>query len=229
VLEFEIQNRFIEHIIGRRPIKSPEVNRLEIYRELIYSRFEEVITNALPIFSEKIGKDRIAELVTGFIGHKPESPYIWQAPYEFSNFVKSRNMLPDLPWADDLLWYEWTEIDLFMRCPPPPDEPETFDWNRPWQLSGSTRMRRLRYRVYLDDYDEPGDFPLILYYHYSPQEVHYQEITPFLYDVFNTQGETAAQSLRRVCGAHKIIPEELEELLTETMQNYVDKKILEAV
>lgn len=229
MLEFEIQNRFIEHITGRREIKNPKANRIETYRELVNFRFQEIINNAFPIFQEQVGKERMKELIKGFIAHKPESPYIWQAPLEFIRFIKNHKMAPDLPWAEDLLWYEWTEVDIFMRCPAPDKRQMQFDWKKPWRLSKSAQMRRLKYRVYLNDFEEPGEYPLILYYNYPEEEVHFQEITPFLYDFFHSTRKTALESLHETCNTHKIIPGDLEKLLYDVMQNYIDKKILEAV
>lgn len=227
MLEFDIQDRFMSLITGKEPIEGRSQNRINLYKELVFYRFYEVIQNAFPLFVSQVGAERLREMVASFIKTDPKSPYIWTIPRQFSRFVIERKLAPDVDCADDLLWYEWIEIELF-RGDYNDDPPPQFGGEKSWGLSPSARMRRMRYRVYNKQFNEPGDFAAIVYYNFEDSKIHFQEITPFLFDLINLMGKVSTWgALHELCRNRPEVEfEEAKPIVEETFRNFCLKKIL---
>ncbi len=225
MIEFEIQQRFYDFISGREPLPGAPRNQIRIYRELVFYRFFEVISNALPLFASRVPDNQFREMVVSFIQHKPKTLLIWQMPREFIEFVQDRDLVRDFPWAEDLLWYEWIEIELLMETSK--TETVEFNWKSRWTLSTSARQRKMKYKIYDNDFKKRGDYPVLLYYHFGDDKAHFQEITPFLFRLLELMaGHEAEKALEMVCAEFQIDSAQAFGILDETMQSFCGKKIL---
>jgi len=87
------------------------------YRRLVYNVIKDTLKNAFPITKKLIGKKRWKKAVAHFFeNHKCKTPQVWKLPLEFYEYY-SENALPfkkEFPFINELLHYEWLEIEIFM-------------------------------------------------------------------------------------------------------------------
>ncbi len=202
--EVTIQRRFTD-IISGQDIETASRHH-KIYNQLLYYRFEEVIENAYFRLKALMEKHEWNALITGFIQHGATTPYIWQLPDEFRRYAAKK--LP-LPFARDMLWFEWIEIELMMQKPAL-QQGKKLRWDHPTSLSPTARIKRLAYPVY-DKQDDrkfftvpQGDYPLLVYLEMETNRVMYQTITPFMYKVLKRikKGTAPKKAVREVAGEY---------------------------
>ena len=99
-----------------QPVTSIETHTFQ-YRRLVYNAIKDTLKTAYPITRKLIGKKRWKKAVAHFFeNHKCETPQIWRLPLEFCDYYTA-NQLPfkkDFPCIQELLRYEWLEIEVFM-------------------------------------------------------------------------------------------------------------------
>jgi hypothetical protein len=69
-----------------------------------------------------LGKDHWNQLVEDFLSHGiPRPPQVWKLPHEFYQYHRDKGTggRMDLPFLDDLLYFEWMEIEVHTM----PDRP----------------------------------------------------------------------------------------------------------
>ena len=221
------QKRFFELVTDQTPLYAEFGNPINTYKELIHYRFKEVLLSAFPRFFELLEEEKINELIVAFIKSKPQTPYIWKMPDEFRHFLSTTDLAQSYPFMDDLLWFEWIEIELFMG-----DyhlkEPQTFSWQASYTLSPSALIKELNFPVhYEEDYDQGGIHPLLMFYNFQTHDVHFQEITPFLQQfIASFTKKSIENSLKELCQTYEIDVAEVKELLLETLNGFVQAHIL---
>lgn len=104
-------------------ISIPGINEKNIkhYRRLVFNNVYDSISSAYPITKKLLGKKKWKKVVNRFFSsQKVQSPQIWYMPKEFKDYViKNENeLLGKYAFLDDLLQFEWLEIEVFMM----PDE-----------------------------------------------------------------------------------------------------------
>lgn len=115
---FEHQQRqFLNYL--RRPAKTkpPESfdpERLAVYAELLYNKFDESLSACFPVIQRILGEADWRALVLEFIArHKCRTPYYQRIPDEFVHYLRyARAIDPDLPFLGDLAHFEWVELQL---------------------------------------------------------------------------------------------------------------------
>lgn len=203
-----------------------EKSGAHVYRELVWSRFEDALSLAYPILKKQIGEEW-SKAVRAFMLDSPKTPYVWDLPREFGHFLKQYfEVIP--PYLDDLLWLEWSEIEValshekeYARC-------KMFDWKKLYRLSEGARIRNLNYQVYHEELESTGEFPLILYLHPDDWEVYFLEITPFMLEFLMglQEGKPPLESLNKVCQAYEVDEAAARELLDEALAGFVNNGIL---
>jgi hypothetical protein len=202
--EQNVQRRFIDIISGRGIENASRHHK--IYNRLLFYRFEEVIENAYARLKPFVDKHEWNNLITGFILHGARSPYIWQVPDEFRKYAANKIALP---FAADLLWFEWIEIELMMQKPAlQPDA--KLRWDRPATLSPTARIKQLRYPVHQKNDDtalakaKKGKYPLLVYLEPETNRVMFLEITPFMYKVLKRlkKGTSPKEAVKTVAAAY---------------------------
>jgi hypothetical protein len=96
--------------------------RIHHYRRLISNVVHDTLRTAFPISVAALGDDTWRLLVEDFFSSGvPQTPQVWKLPLEFYQYHASResgNRL-SLPFLDDLLYFEWMEIEIHTM----PDRP----------------------------------------------------------------------------------------------------------
>jgi hypothetical protein len=221
-----VQKRFFELITSEVPLYASQANPIQTYKELIVYRFKEVIISAFPRFCEILDETQLDKLIIQFIQSKPETPFIWQMPNEFRHFLSKQSALKTYPFMDDMLWFEWIEIELFMKNYTHKKK-INFDWGQSYTLAPSALIKELNFPVYLDEgYDVGGIHPLLMFYNFADHEVHFQELTPFLEQFIALLPHfSALDALQKLCQNYDINPQEVKEILQEHLESFAQNGI----
>ena len=221
---FESQQRLFDISIQKQDLPLSETKGLRVYQELVYHRFDEVISNCLPFGVKHLG-DKKEKLIVEFMNQNPKTPYIWQMPNEFREFLKGR--LEDrLPFLDDLLWYEWVEVELFMG------KYESlhvrkFYWEKEYTLNSNARIKDLSYKVFEDDIKTKGEFWVLSYYDLKSKDVLFRELNEVLYIYLLLQEEIGSKgALKEVVRLAEADEEDVKEILNEALKTLCEIGVL---
>ncbi len=227
MLERDIQERFVDLITAKVEIPHESTNPIRFYKELVHYRFDEVIRNAMPDFSEVLGAERLDTLIFDFIQTKPATPFIWKVPNLFMAYLLDFKKVEDISYASDLMWFETVEVELLMGQYEKPVE-DTFDWAKSFSLSPSMRMKILTYAVNQNNFDEIKEHPLVMYYHFEEYAVFFQEVTPFMFGFLSyLQEKSPLQALKSICADFGIEEEtEVKELLQGALEEFLKLNII---
>ncbi len=89
--------------------------RLHHYRRLISNVVQDTLRTAFPITVAALEESQWDELVQDFFTEGiPQTPQVWKLPFEFYEYHAGRETgkKMDLPFLDDLLYFEWMEIEI---------------------------------------------------------------------------------------------------------------------
>jgi len=95
------------------PLSKPE--NLHHYRRLVFNVVLNSMTQAYPIAYKALGKEDFKDLVHNFfLNHDSQTPQVWKLPLEFYEFAVTNKYSEKLkmPFLDDLLLFEWIEIEV---------------------------------------------------------------------------------------------------------------------
>lgn len=87
------------------------------YRRLVNGVLKDTLNNAFPMTKNLIGKKRWKKSIKYFFSnHACQTPQTWKLPLEFINYY---NEVPfpfkkNFPFLNELLQYEWLEIEVFL-------------------------------------------------------------------------------------------------------------------
>lgn len=222
----EKQKDFFKKVIAIKEIKNDK-RQLKLYKELVFSRFFEVISNANPILCSIVDEKRLKKAVKKFIKSGAKTDLIWKVPNEFRKFVKNDKTIFDgLPYINDLLWFEWIDIELFMKNYSS-FKKESFDNKSLYILSKSARIKKLSYEVYKKKFDTKGKYSLLAYYDLNKKEVIYREISIFMYHFLKLLSKkNVLDAISKMSKEYKIKTKELEEILIEPLKELCSLGVL---
>ena len=227
MLESASQKRLMEIATGMLPLPAQDTNRLQAYQELVFHRFNEVISNCFPLSREHIGEVRLKELITLFMHAKPKTPFIWQTPNEFRAFLKENALVDDLAFIHDLLWFEWIEVELFMG-EYKALHVKDFSWDNDYRLASNTRIKDLEYKVFEGEYETQGAYWVLGYYDIASGDVLFRELNEVLYLFLMTQEERGTQkALRHIATLAEADNEEVKAVLQEALDTLVKEGVME--
>lgn len=89
--------------------------RLKHYRRLVNNVVRDTLDSGFPITLASLGDEEWDKLVQDFfVNGKPGTPQIWRLPYEFYAYhsAKETGEQTGRPYLDDLLYFEWIEIEV---------------------------------------------------------------------------------------------------------------------
>lgn len=175
--EIAVMERLVEMIQNNEELSNPLHNRLQVYRDMVHFRFVETLENIYPILTAKLGAALMHELIREFIARGAKSPYIVKMSQEFADFLRQSPKTKQYLFLEDLLWFEYAELDLLSRDFN--DVTVPLKWNHQYKLSSSSLVRNLSYRVHSGELELPSTSSLLLYYHFDEKRVYFEEITPF--------------------------------------------------
>ncbi len=103
-------------------------NRVQHYRRLIYNIADDTLRTAYPLTYNLLEEQKWYELVDDFFSHhKCQSYKVWEMPLELYEYVSrnKHNLHGRYPFINELLWFEWLEVKLFMMEDIAPEEYST--------------------------------------------------------------------------------------------------------
>lgn len=120
----QIQEQFGAYCRDGNETEIPGVTpgRMHHYRRLINNVVRDAFDSAFPITLAALGESHWDLLVQDFFtGGQPKSPQIWKLPFEFYQYhaTKETGTRIQKPFLDDLLYFEWMEIEVHNM----PDRP----------------------------------------------------------------------------------------------------------
>ncbi len=146
--------------------------RLPHYRRLVFNVVKEALDTTYPISFKYIETEIWDEMVYNFFSiHKCSDPQVWRMPVEFYGFCKKENydVKYNLPFLNDLLYFEWLEVELFMMEDIEyPNFRDSKNWmNERIAVNPEHRIIKLEYPVHMekpfDASHKKADYFLLLY------------------------------------------------------------------
>ena len=230
-LEQDIQHQFTDIITKQIKVKQPSEAH-QVYSDLVFYRFDEVFENAFPRFRKLVSEKAWEKLIYAFIHQGATSTLIWQMSYEFRHFVVANNKL-NIPYLEDLLYFEWIEIEIFMQAFPDLKE-EPFSFEQAYTLSPNIRIQTLDYPVHHPEFDddpeafEIGEYTVLLYFHEKSGDVMYLEITLFMLELLNNleQYNALSSQLDAMATSYEIAVDDIKEVIQESLESFLSNQIL---
>lgn len=153
-------------------IKGTRSDRLPHYRRLVFSVVNDSIQSAYPITKKYIDKNIWEEMVYNFFStHKCETAQIWRMPNEFYQYSLENNFAEKykIPYLNDLLYFEWLEVELYMMedIPYPQIEDINIRADKKIAVNPEYKLIKLEYPVHKIKLSEleknKGDYFLLLF------------------------------------------------------------------
>jgi len=203
---------------------------LKIYKSLVLHRFYEVLSNGYPIFFQKINEKKFKKLVYEFMRYGAKSTVMWQMPNEFRKFVKKQKVLKDIPYVNDLLWFEWIEVALMMRNYKL-QKNEKFSFKNEYKVNKNSILKKLKYKVFEEgSYEVKGDYYLLAYYDFNDFQVYYREISLPLYLFLKELNKNGLQkAIKLIADMSDEKEKSVKEFFKEPLEELVSLKILRRI
>lgn len=147
--------------------------KFKIYQDMVFFRYYETLKNIFPILSSKLGNKLFTKLIKEFITKNNYTPYIYNIAYDFVVFVNQQNLKPKHPYIEDLLWFELSEFELLR---------ENF---KNTNQTNPKFIRQISYNIHKNDFKTKTQNYLILYYDFKTNQVFFEEITKFTFELLN--------------------------------------------
>lgn len=175
------------------PPPGVDPERAAVYRRLVFSGICDTLERGYPVAYHLLQGERWDHLVqTFFAKRRVATPYLWQVPREFRDYVKQERFGEQwtLPYLDDLLQFEWLEIGVHMmpngNVPPVRVDGEVMQDSL--VVNPDHSLDILRYPVFSGSVDEwlakPGTYFLLTYRDRTDFVVHYSHLSPLSAIVF---------------------------------------------
>lgn len=223
-IETLIMQRFVEIIESDEALFNPLMNRHQVYRDMVYHRFSETISNTYPILSERLG-ERLHGLIREFQRSGAKSVLMSDMASEFGDFLKNHPIHREFPYLEDLLWFEYSEMELLLEQFK--EEEAAFSWSGHYRLSSSSRVKQLSYPLHRGDFEDSGIYPLLLYYDFEESRVYFEEITPFAYTVLTMfRVHAPNEVLEALSRSYEVDQDDLLEPLEQLLNQWCNKKII---
>ncbi|HWY38420.1 MAG TPA: putative DNA-binding domain-containing protein [Bacteroidia bacterium] len=112
-----IQSRLADYCRTGELTLTTEVNQKHVhhYRRLVYNIIDDILESAFPVFFEFATDEMWDEMVNDFFSnHNCQTPQVWKVPGEFYDYAIEKDWKEkyDLPFLEDLLLFEWIEMDI---------------------------------------------------------------------------------------------------------------------
>jgi hypothetical protein len=196
--------------------------RIDIYKDLVFHRFDEALSSSFEVFKSYIGDERFYSYIREFIKHKPTTVYVWRCAFEFRVYLINNHRLTKR--EKQILAYESSEIRVFMAK----DSIKRFkfDYNHRYKLSNYANLLKIdtpidRGELYKDD------TRYVLIYQESDGSVYVDEITKFMYSfLLYLNKMTPNSALRALCYRFNLNIKDTKIMIDSAIGLFVDKKII---
>lgn len=188
----------------RSPNKGGSKREL-LYSKLIYRKFEQVLKRAFPITAHLLQEELWTRAVKEFVAyHDSSTPFLWQMPRAFLDFICKNQWKEklDLPFLEELLHFEWIEIEIFMMPNGPYQNPQ----GNFLYLNPDSCIVNYSYPVFeKKKFPRPmlkGNYSLFVFRHMESGEVHFISLSPLFQYVLQSLQEkpSAAKDLLKEVG-----------------------------
>ncbi len=211
-------------------------DRMLHYRRLIRNVFEETLSKAFPITVEVLTDEEWAELVETFmLKARPQSPFIWKMPFEFYEFVANEDFAAKFhrPYLDDLLFFEWIEIELFTMpdgiTPKFRDEGDFLE--ETIIVNPDHQILELEYPVHKMPADEAvnhqAQYFILTFREQTSGAVKFVEINPLLAFVWQELAKTPQSGHQLIQNMVKILPDTSKETMVSILLPFFNDMLLQ--
>jgi hypothetical protein len=203
---------------------------LKIYKSLVLHRFYEVLSNGYPIFFQTISEKKFKKLVYEFMRYGAKSTVMWKMPNEFRKFIKKQKALKDIPFVNDLLWFEWIEVALMMKNYEL-QKNEKFSFKNEYKLNKNSVLKKLKYKVFEEaNYENEGEYYLLAYYDFNDFQVYYREISLPLYLFLKELNKNGLKkAIKLIADMSDEKKKSVKEFFKEPLEELVDLSILKRI
>lgn len=210
--EHNLQKDFIEQITGKKVV---EKNSIGVYKYLVYNNFFDVISGSYPLFYQMVQQNHLEnefELsIYEFIQTSALSPFVWKVSNEYRKFIKSSLLFSSLEYRDELLYFEYSELYLFMQKKSK-KQLEKFSLKNHYRLSNKVILQKYKYNFLNMNLEEKQKTYILGYYDYKLHEVVYREINIYMYKLLKSITKT------------KILKENLKSFMKNNSLSYKQYK-----
>ncbi|PSM53072.1 hypothetical protein CBLAS_1848 [Campylobacter blaseri] len=219
----DLQKDFFYKISRRKP---SEDKAITLYQNLVFQRYYEILSNAYPIFASIIPDDKFKKMVQDFLEFGARNEYVWKMPKEFGKYLTSSKKYKNLPYTKDLLWFEWIEIELFMKNYDD-FEKSKFSLKSNYILNKNAKIKKLKYKVHLKDLENKEKCALLAYYDTQSKIVIYRELSLSMYEFIKLMKHNSfKKSSKIICKKYDLEKKESKKILKKALKELVNLGVL---
>ncbi len=224
------EQKKLTNIVFEKDEQPPNHQGFKIYKALVFHRFFEVLSNAYPLWYKIVDKGKFKKALYEFMRYGAKSDVVWKMPNEFRRFIKKSNLFDDISYLDDLMWFEWIEVELMMKNYKP-HAVKKFSFSHDYRLSRSCVVKKLKHRVFEEEnFEQKGEYYLLAYYDFGDYEVYYREISEVLFIFLKELGRTdlkiAIKKVARLSGSSQ---KETKEFFKGSLRDLADTRVIERI
>ena len=192
-------------------------DRVEIYQDLIFLRFEDVIKSSFPLFTAKIQEDILEKYIKEFISYGSHTAFVWKIPFEFAKFLLKTKKIKNKQ-DKDLLDFELIQIKMYVSNAP--FKSTLFKWNKRYRISSNAAV--MKTNVDLLNKNDNKEQYILIYKDINDFEVYYIEITKVVYFFFKytRNNHSSKKALQLACRATSLKFNDVKEIITATINNF---------
>lgn len=223
-LEKDIQKRFLDNLLTQNDeVKNSSV---AVYQKLVFLRYEEVIKNSFPLFIDLIDEKTLEASIKAFMKDTPKTPFVWQMANDYRKFVKKNRLFDDKKYIYELLYYDYIEIELYMREYKEKKQ-KRFSYKNSYKLSKSARIKRFKYDLINKEFTSKRENFLVIYYDFETDDIVYRQINPIIYYLLQdaNKKQTIGSFLKKLCKQNDIDYKEAKEALKEPLLELYTNKV----
>jgi len=222
------QKSFIDQVKGKKKIQKSSIG---VYKYLVHHSFFEVITNAYPEFytivkNKKLEKE-FDKSIFKFMQKSALSPYIWKMPNEYRKFLKKTNYFKNLPYLQDLLYFEYSELFIFMQKNRLKKHYK-FRMGNKYKLSKYASLKKYNYDVVNKVFNKKNQCFILGYFDNETDDVVYRPIDKLLYHFlkFIDKKESLKVNLRLFFKQNNLSYKEYAEVFKNVLNELYSKKVI---
>ncbi|MCB0310653.1 MAG: putative DNA-binding domain-containing protein [Bdellovibrionales bacterium] len=182
---------FVNYCRGKskKSVDGVDLERAKQYPRLISNIIGENLRKAYPVTFSALDRSVWKNLLSDFFAEWDlPDPQLWKMPFQLLEFVRAKRYSEklEMPYLEDLLLFEWTEIAVYMR----PDGKYPIyctsgDLSKDaLVLNQDHQILHLNYPVFKfatnDLHDRRGDYFLLVFRHVDTCKVHFIEVSTAL-------------------------------------------------
>ena len=196
---------------------------VEIYQDLIYLRFDDVIKSSFPIFYSLIPEDLLEEYIRNFITYGANTAYVWKIPFEFAEFLIRTKKIKTKQ-HKDLLEFESIQVKMYVSNSK--FKSGKLNWNKRYRLSTNATVLKTKFDIANKNNNKKQY--ILIYKDINDFEVYDIEITKVVYFFFKylRNNHTSKKSLQLACRATSLNFKDVKDIITTTINNFTKNGLI---